>query len=147
MHDDLSLFKHVIGLNGSWFMWIYPNAWSYQLAYTVTPVWNDHPRCQEKVVSADRWSFQTGLVCMESNGGETFSEIGKWPFQAGWSFQRQGWTLRAARPVHPARTLGRAGIWKSPLAGQVKFPSLGQVSQRISVQPWEGVVPDRFYCT
>ena len=28
--------------------------------YTVKPVWNDHPRCQDKVVFPGRWSFQRG---------------------------------------------------------------------------------------
>ena len=46
-----------------------------EICFTVKPVWKDHPRCQEKVVSPDRWSFQTGSVCMESNARLIFSEI------------------------------------------------------------------------
>ncbi len=36
----------------------------------------------------------------------------------------QSWTLRAARPVHPGRTLTRAGTsWNVPMVGQVQFPA------------------------
>ena len=58
------------------------------LDYTVKPVWNGHPRCQEKLVFPDRWSFQTCSLCIEFNGRQEFLEIGKRSFQTGWSFQR-----------------------------------------------------------
>ena len=53
------------------------------IAGTVKPVWNDHHGGQEKVVLIDR--FQTGSVCMESNGRWKFSEI---VFTVRWSFQK-----------------------------------------------------------
>ena len=53
-----------------------------------TNVWYDHPWCQIKVVYPDKWSFQAGSVCLESNGRQIFSQIGKLSFLTGWSFQK-----------------------------------------------------------
>ncbi len=50
--------------------------------YTVKSGWNDHPRCQEQLVFPNRWSFQKGSLCMDSNGRKEFS------LTAGWSFQK-----------------------------------------------------------
>ncbi len=48
------------------------------------------PFMSRKIVLPDKRSFQTGSVCMESDGRRTFSYtsicIGKWPFQTGWFF-------------------------------------------------------------
>ena len=45
-------------------------------ASRVKPVWNDHPWCQENMVFPDRWSFQTGSVCMESSGRQNCHKTG-----------------------------------------------------------------------
>ena len=55
------------------------------------------------------------------------------------SYMMQGWTLRAARPFHPGRSLVRVGTSSTwLLAGQVKFPGhlpSGRWAKKISVQP------------
>ena len=54
---------------------------------TVKPVWND-PLDVKKKWSTDRWLLQTGWVCMVFNGRYDFSQIERWFFQRGWSFQK-----------------------------------------------------------
>ena len=70
---------------------------------TVKPVWNVHPWCHKNVVFRDTWSSQTGLFAWIPLQ-ETFSLIGNWPFQTGWSFQKGSlqicFTLCASLFIH-----------------------------------------------